>query len=431
MEKAFALSNCQDAELVDLKSVITFLIIGIIWTISFALVYNQLLNITILTFSLIYIFMSIYTINRSGLLSLAVFFVYGFTLFVGSKIAIYPFDTSVQFLANQFSISDKTNAIITGVWVWILFLFLFGYSIFSKNAGKVRRYHVNKSTYVILVIIIVFIAVRSVMLMVTMLEEGYYYLYTKGNSLDLTLARLIAILLISIIAYRNPNSALKMSPFVIILAICYLISGVRANALILFIYLGYIYFETKYEKPKLITFVASIISLIALLLFVQWYRQGFMWTSDLGIMEYILISQHGTFYLPGILMENDLGKYTALSILSLFSKFFCEACTTGDILSAQIMGNLYQSGHGVGGIGFFDIFYSILGPVGGSIFIFLIGVLSSKLETQSRKHYTLFPVIFLLFYSHRSNIGYYIIMIFAFYFTFKFREIILKRVVRT
>lgn len=421
------LSNWHDNELINLKAIITFLIVGIIWTISFALVYVQYINSAILVFCSIYIFISTYTINRSGLLSFGSIFVYGFTLFVGTKIALYPFSTSVQFMASQFTLSDKTNAVISGVWVWILFLFLFGYSIFPKTPVQIRRYPVSKVTYVILVIVISFVAIKSVMLMLTLLDKGYYYLYIKGNSLDLTLARLIAILLISIMAYRSPNSALNITPFILVLAICYLITGVRANALVLFIYLGYIYFETRSKPPNLIKFISVVVSIIGILLFVQWYRQGFAWTSDLGILEYVIRSAHRTFYLPGILMEHGLARYSSFSILSLLSKLICEACTTGDILSAYMYGDLYKAGHGVGGIGFFDVFYSFLGPVGGSILIFLVGIFSSKLESKPKKYYVLYPIIFLTFYSHRSNIGYYMIMIILFYFTLTFRELILAR----
>lgn len=401
------------------KRVIFHILIGV--TISLATLLS-LLGMTetpIYIYYFVYILLMSFTIFFSGLLSVGSLFIYGFTLFAGSKILLTPFSTNVNYYVGSFSISKETNVIVTGMWIWVLYLFLFGYNSFSKTKLDITRQKVSYLLKITFGICVIYVTIKAVSLATILLGSGYHALYEGGTGIDMTIARLSSILLFSLIAYKNPHVALKLTPLIFLLALGYLITGVRANAIILSLFVIILYYDVKNHKPNLVTFVAGAIIISGSLLFVQWYRQSFTWASSQNIIEYIVYSQNKTFYLPGLLIEANLLSESKYSVFSILSKIVCDQCTSGQILSRQIMGPLYYEGHGVGGIGAIDIFHSFLGfPIGAS-FILGLGALATRAESTRSKYLILYPLIFLVFYSHRSNIGYFIIMISFFYIFFK------------
>lgn len=367
----------------------------------------------IILFYIAYVTITIMALTKNGLMSFSSIFILGFTLFAGSKILIRPFETNVTYYVGTFSISQATNVATTGLWVWILYLFLLPHTSTQYIRPKINKRPVNVITISLFVICIAFVMLKSFMLANIINNQGYQALYDQGTGLDTTIARFLTILLASIIIYRNPKTFLRCKYLILLFAAGYLMTGVRANALILLMMM--LYASNDLSIKKRYSPILYGLTIIGLMLLVQWYRQGFTWASNQNLLFYIIDSQNKTFFLPGILFEQELNGEAAFSILSFFSKIFCDECTSGHILSRYIMGALSNEGHGVGGIGFFDVLITTpLIPI-GSFFILLLGSFLRHLEGKQIKYLFIYPILFLLFYSHRSNVGYYLIILIIFY----------------
>ena len=397
-------------------TLIIHLFIGLVIFLGALLIFLVTNNAPIYFFYFAYLLLIITTVYSSGLISFGSIFIYGFTAFVGSKILLSPFNLTVDYFIESYSITEETNMIITGLWVWVLYLFLFGYNSIISTKQDIPSQKVGLLLKSIFVVAVALATMNAATLAVYVSQEGYQALYESGTGFGTTVARASSILFLSLITYKNPRVTLKLAPVILLLAAGYFITGVRANALILILFVVFLYYDVRGVEPKISSFVIGAVTIVSILMYVQWYRQGFTWTSDLNLVEYIITSQNKTFYLPGILIESNALAESKYSVLSILSNFVCTTeCTSGDILSQEIMGELYYEGHGVGGIGIVDFLFSFMSFPLGSIIVFVLGILVAEANNHRSKYLILFPLIFLSFYSHRSNAGYYIIMAISFF----------------
>lgn len=388
------------------SNIIVFIPLISLCILGFMLFYLGQMRPIIYLCQIIYVVATVYIISVSGPISLGSFFIYGFTLFVGSKILLYPFNQSVEFLGNVYQISENSNNLTALSWTLILLMFLAGYGMTPKS--KLDSF-VTKSKNPILKIALVISVTYAFFRSCSLLIYSYQEMYQLGGFIDLTIARLVSILLLSVIIHNDPKGVTRIMPIIALLVAGYLITGVRANAVILILFAIYVYSRTYNRFSH---FTISIIAIVGLglMLLVQWARQDFTWVSDTNIFEYVIVSQHRNYYLPGIMLDENIVEDAKYSFLWVFSDLFCSNCMSGNILSSLILGDLVKDGHGVGGIGLFDLLNGNLGVAFGILSILLIGVFIGFIESRRSKYYILYPVIFFVFYSHRSNIGYYLTM---------------------
>ena len=117
---------------------------------------------------------------------------------------------------------------------------------------------------------------------------------------------------------------------------------------------------------------------------------------DLNLVEYIITSQNKTFYFvkPWLSLTLAESKY---SVLSYFLISCTTECTSGDILSQEIMGELYYEDMVLEELELLTFIFFMSFPL-GSIIVFVLGILVAEANNHRSKYLVLFPLI-LSFYS--------------------------------
>ncbi|RXF05553.1 O-antigen polysaccharide polymerase Wzy [Pseudoalteromonas phenolica] len=198
-------------------------------------------------------------------------------------------------------------------------------------------------------------------------EFGYYAYYSEGVNAPfwVDVSRYLFVISFAILVSANAQwqrVRIYFSLF-LIFAIAFLLLGVRSSFVLYTSVLYFVYYNCYPNRPpKISTLFFVFILMISLLLFVQFYRQGWHFElSDNNLLSYFFISQSNSFYMLPFTMEN-LDKFT--SDFSVFSPISPEAAIyrsqnverlnelglLGDVISYHVLGDkLFSQGKGLGG----------------------------------------------------------------------------------
>ncbi|MAD90188.1 MAG: hypothetical protein CMK64_10815 [Pseudoalteromonas sp.] len=198
-------------------------------------------------------------------------------------------------------------------------------------------------------------------------EFGYYAYYSEGVNAPfwVDVSRYLFVISFAILISANAQwqrVRIYFSLF-LIFAVAFLLLGVRSSFVLYTSVLYFVYYNCYPNRPpKISTLFFVFILMISLLLFVQFYRQGWHFElSDNNLLSYFFISQSNSFYMLPFTMEN-LDKFT--SNFSVFSPISPEAAIyrsqnlerlnelglLGDVISYNVLGDkLFSQGKGLGG----------------------------------------------------------------------------------
>ncbi|WP_158157136.1 O-antigen polysaccharide polymerase Wzy [Vibrio alginolyticus] len=199
------------------------------------------------------------------------------------------------------------------------------------------------------------------------MSYGYYAYYSEGVSAPfwIDVSRYLFVIAFAILISSLPAWKLvRFYFFVFVLfAFGFLLLGVRSSFVLYISLLYYIYYNFYSDRtPKITTLLLLVSALISLLLFVQFYRQG--WHFDLksgNLVSYFFTSQSNSFYiLPFTInnLEHFTSQFSVFSPLSPKALIFRsqnierlnEIGLLGDVISYKILGEeLFNKGMGLGG----------------------------------------------------------------------------------
>lgn len=371
-------------------------------------------------YSIIYLLVSYHIIKLCGLISYGAFFLYGITLFSGSKIIVGNLDGEVIYSTGIFMIKEEYVFSYLIKWMAVLLCFYIGLILAYVQCRKksemkimtelVQNYKFKMGLIWILTAVNIYFTFKYIQIF---LGGGYANIYAEGANLIVTSVRAMLLMVIFFQIAKNPNLLDKCKIPLLIVAMSYIVVGVRANAIILLLYYFLVRKYGQGADYKAARILISILFIAASMLAIQYYRQDFAWDSEKNLVMYIIESQNRSFYTPAIIEQYGNIESTRKSWLGPVVSYFFDTSLSGNVASSIVMGELFYEGHGVGGIGFIDIINSDIREL-GFLIIILTGFISGRLDVGKRITFLTYPFIFMLFYSHRSNVGYFLAMIMMF-----------------
>ncbi|KZN37375.1 hypothetical protein N474_06670 [Pseudoalteromonas luteoviolacea CPMOR-2] len=249
-------------------------------------------------------------------------------------------------------------------------------------------------------------------------EFGYYAYYSEGVSAPfwVDVSRYLFVISFAILVSANAAWPRVKIYFILffLFAIAFLLLGVRSSFVLYSSVIYFIYYNCYSNKaPKITTLFFAFVLMISLLLFVQFYRQGWHFElSDNNLLSYFFISQSNSFYILPFTMEN-LDKFT--SQFSVFAPLSPESLLyrsqnmerlnelglLGDVISYNVLGDEYFSqGMGIGGNFAAELFQS--GVIVSIILCIFIGKVMSffQLNVSNYRYLLMISIIII------SNVAY-------------------------
>lgn len=232
---------------------------------------------------------------------------------------------------------------------------------------------------------------------------GYYAYYSEGVSAPfwIDVSRYLFVIAFAILISSLPAwKSVRFYFFVFVLfAFGFLLLGVRSSFVLYISLLYYIYYNFYSNRtPKITTLLLLVCVLISLLLFVQFYRQG--WHFDLkngNLVSYFFTSQSNSFYILPFTINNleyFTSNFSVFSPLSPKALIFRsqnierlnEIGLLGDVISYKILGEeLFNKGMGLGGNFVAELYQSgifitllLASGLGGFLAYFQNRVMSSR-----------------------------------------------------
>ncbi|MGR5070378.1 O-antigen polysaccharide polymerase Wzy [Vibrio alfacsensis] len=232
---------------------------------------------------------------------------------------------------------------------------------------------------------------------------GYYAYYSEGVSSPfwIDVSRYLFVIAFAILISSLPAwKSVRFYFFIFLLfAFGFLILGVRSSFVLYIALLYYIYYNFYSSRtPKITTLLFLFCALISLLLFVQFYRQG--WHFDLkngNLVSYFFTSQSNSFYILPFTINNleyFTSNFSVFSPLSPKALIFRsqnierlnEIGLLGDVISYKILGEeLFNKGIGLGGNFVAELYQSgifitilLASGLGGFLAYFQNRVISSR-----------------------------------------------------
>ncbi|HDY7720826.1 TPA: O-antigen polysaccharide polymerase Wzy [Vibrio vulnificus] len=232
---------------------------------------------------------------------------------------------------------------------------------------------------------------------------GYYAYYSEGVSAPfwIDVSRYLFVIAFAILISSLPAwKSVRFYFFVFVLfAFGFLLLGVRSSFVLYISLLYYIYYNFYSNRtPKITTLLLLVCALISLLLFVQFYRQG--WYFDLkngNLVSYFFTSQSNSFYILPFTINNleyFTSNFSVFSPLSPKALIFRsqnierlnEIGLLGDVISYKILGEeLFNKGMGLGGNFVAELYQSgifitllLASGLGGFLAYFQNRVISSR-----------------------------------------------------
>ena len=232
---------------------------------------------------------------------------------------------------------------------------------------------------------------------------GYYAYYSEGVSAPfwIDVSRYLFVIAFAILISSLPAwKSVRFYFFVFVLfAFGFLLLGVRSSFVLYISLLYYIYYNFYSNRtPKIATLLLLVCALISLLLFVQFYRQG--WHFDLkngNLVSYFFTSQSNSFYILPFTINNleyFTSNFSVFSPLSPKALIFRsqnierlnEIGLLGDVISYKILGEeLFNKGMGLGGNFVAELYQSgifitllLASGLGGFLAYFQNRVISSR-----------------------------------------------------
>ncbi|WP_371860792.1 O-antigen polysaccharide polymerase Wzy [Vibrio sagamiensis] len=232
---------------------------------------------------------------------------------------------------------------------------------------------------------------------------GYYAYYSEGVSAPfwIDVSRYLFVIAFAILISSLPAwKSVRFYFFVFVLfAFGFLLLGVRSSFVLYISLLYYIYYNFYSNRtPKITTLLLLVCVLISLLLFIQFYRQG--WHFDLkngNLVSYFFTSQSNSFYILPFTINNleyFTSNFSVFSPLSPKALIFRsqnierlnEIGLLGDVISYKILGEeLFNKGMGLGGNFVAELYQSgifitllLASGLGGFLAYFQNRVISSR-----------------------------------------------------